>query len=169
MTFQPIGLAATRVVDRIAEIQRKDTARGKQAAAAVRAKGGSAVEAMSAMIDATFDEAGKARSFKIRILDMIRRGTGHAAVRARYGRRAAELRGLHIDAAIFIATMKYFEVRRQHQIGTALGYGNQLSLDVLREIRMLLRLIRRSEFKNDFQGILSFVIGAEPMALQAAE
>jgi hypothetical protein len=90
----------------------------------------------------------------------------HAAVRARFGARAAMLSGHGLDAAIAAAERWWRDERKAFQIASALGYGNRLSLDVLRELRLILRLMRYKKMQVQF-GALVAVLCDEAILLAA--
>jgi hypothetical protein len=168
MTFQPIGLPASRVMARIIELRRKEAERIDTAVSQARASGLKTIDVALTEVGVTLDEAAKASAFKQRILGYLRLGTGHPIIRARFGRRAAMLRGYKIDAAIFLVNRWYGEAKRENHVGAAMGYGNPFSVEVLRELRAILRLIRRSEMRDHFPAIVQFVVCCEPMDLEAA-
>jgi hypothetical protein len=189
--FQPIGLPASRVVERIAAARNRHEARVRRAGAKVRQNGGSAADAAVAAIGAGFDRTAEIADLKIQCLHAIRHGAGSAYVRARYGarlrlirerldgwRRANQFAAQHflfapesspeisLTIAIRMVEHWYSEERRALRIGAVLGYGNAHSLKVLEELRLLLRLLRRSEYHGHFSGLVAFAVGH---ALEAAE
>jgi len=52
------------------------------------------------------------------------------------------------------------------QIASALGYGNRLSLDVLRELRLILRLLRMKRMEMEFRAIVA-ALCETPLAVAA--
>lgn len=126
--FEPIGLAATRVVDDLA-----------------RRRG----------------NAGRGRTAKAHIRLAIKLGTGHLWVRARYGARAACLKGQTIDDAIRLTEHWLLEELRTFEILRVFGGGVALSIQVLTEVNLILRLLRRSKFRNHLPGVISFVLGSQ--------
>jgi hypothetical protein len=94
-------------------------------------------------IGAAFDEAAAVNSFKIRVERLTRLGAHHPAVRARFGARAEILFGRKLDAATILAERWWRDEHRAFQIASALGCGTRLSLEVLRELCLILRLMRR--------------------------
>jgi hypothetical protein len=146
----------------------RDLNRGRLAAARAREAGASAMEAAMAQIDATFGEAAIVNSLKMRVERFIGMGTGHPAVHARFGARAAMLRHYNIDQAILVVERWYADERRAVAIASAFGGGSTLSLNVLAEIRLILRLIRRdAALRGHLSAICAFVIGSD--RLEAAE
>ena len=95
-----------------------------------------------AQIGAAFDDAAAINDLKLRVEDWLARGPGDDAVRARFGARAALLTGRSLDAAIILVECWWREERKAFAIASALGCGTRLSLEVLRELRLILRLLR---------------------------
>jgi hypothetical protein len=158
--FQPLSVPAARVVESLAAHRSRTLARANAAAATVRANGGSAMDAAKAAIGAGFDEAAAINDFKVSVLSMIRLGTGHPAVRARYGARA-EMLSRSLDVAIIQVEHWYRAERKAFQISRAFGGGSRLSVEVLGELRLILRLIRRSPYRDHFPAIVDFMLGAD--------
>jgi hypothetical protein len=161
MTFQPIGLPATRVVDSLAARRNRDMARSRIAAARVSANGGSAMDAALAAIGAEFDGTAEINSFKSRVAHYIALGTGHSAVQARYRGQVNLLRSYSLNAAILMVEHRYRRERAAFQIFSALGYSTRLPVEVLRELRLMLRLLRRSEFRAHFPAIVKFMLSGD--------
>ena len=122
--------------------QERDRERARRAAAVERAKGQSALDVALTEIGAAFDQAAVVNDFKIRVERLIRRGLRHPALRARFGARAARLHGRDLDAAIAAVERWWRDERKAFQIASALGGGTRLSLEVLRDMRLVLRLMR---------------------------
>jgi len=135
-------------------------------AAAARAGATSAIAAALAQIGAAFDEAAAVNGCKLRVEHLIRLGPQHAAVRARFGPRAALLAGRSLDAAVAAAECWWRDGRKAFQIASALGYGNRLSLEVLRELRLMLRLMRFKRMHAEFSAIVAALCD-EAMAVAA--
>ena len=72
-------------------------------------------------------------------------------MRARFGARAAMLAGRSLDAAIAIVERWWRDERKAFQIASALGYGNRLSLEVLCELRLILRLLRFKRMQAEYE------------------
>jgi hypothetical protein len=139
----------------IAAIERRKTfplLRANEANRRCRANGGNAMDAACASIEAGFDEACLVNSLKLSVLRAIKLGTGHPLIRAEYGEYARRIRETcsTIDDAIILTELQYREV--------ALRKDNRRSLQKLKEIRLLLRLLRRSNFRNNFTGVLDFLL-----------
>jgi hypothetical protein len=120
----------------------RDRERARRTAAAAWTKGQSALDVALSEIDTAFDEAAAINDFKIRVERLMRRGPRHPALRARFGARAAMLHGRGLDAAVATVERWWRDERKAFQIASALGGGTRLSLEVLREMRLVLRLMR---------------------------
>jgi hypothetical protein len=143
----------------------RESERIRMAMHAARVATGSAIAL--AQIDTAFDEAAALNNFKLRAERLIRLGPQHPAVRARFGARAAMLSGGSLDTAIAAVERWWRDERKAFQVASALGYGNRLSLDVLRELRLILRLVRFKGIADQFEAIVRAACD-EPM-LMAAE
>jgi hypothetical protein len=148
--------------------EERELARIRAAAHAASAASGSAMAAALAQIGAAFDEAAAVNRFKIRVERYIRLGPGHIALRARYGARAALLRGRGLDAAVVLVERWWLDERKAFAIASALGRGNRLSLEVLRELRLMLRLMRWKRMRADFGAIVTLCC-SDDVVLAAAE
>jgi hypothetical protein len=122
--------------------EERDRERARRAAAAARTKGQPALNVALAEIGAAFDQAAVINSFKIQVERLIRRRPHHPALRARFGARAALLHGRNLDAAIATVERWWRDERKAFQIASALGGGTRLSLEILRELRLILRVLR---------------------------
>ena len=107
-----------------------------------------------AQIATAFDAAAAVNAFKLRVERHLRRSPDDAAVRARFGARADMLAGRSLDAATAAAERWWRDERKAFQIASALGCGNRLSLEVLRELRLMLRLLRRKRMEAEFDAAL---------------
>jgi len=145
----------------------RDRQRMHAAATTAQAMGGSVMGAALAQIGAAFAEAAAVNDFKLRVERLIRRGPQHAAVRARFGARAVLFSGRSLDAAIALTERCWREERKACQLASALGYGNGLSLEVLRELRLLLRLMRFRGMQAEFDAIIAVLY--DETTLLAAE
>jgi hypothetical protein len=135
-------------------------------AAAARAGANSAMAAALAQIGAAFDETAAVNGFKLRVERLFRLGPQHATVRARFGPRAPLLAGRSPDAAIAAVERWWRDERKAFQIASALGYGNRLSLEVLRELRLILRIMRFKGMEAEFGAIVRALCD-KPTALAA--
>jgi len=134
---------------------RFDLERARRAGVAARAQGGSAMDAALAEIGAAFDRGAVANAFKLRVEETWRRGPQHPAVRARFAARAELLRGKSLDAAVVLAERWWRAERKAFQIASVFGRGNSLSLDVLAELRLILRLMRWKRMRGHFPVIVA--------------
>jgi hypothetical protein len=124
----------------------RDRARGDRAAERVRERGGSAMEAALAAIEATFSPAFKHSLAKRRVAALIRQGAAHAEVSARYRGLAERSPLANFDTAIAI-------VERLHRAeldarATAVRLWGRcsrprLALMLLEDLRLILRMVRR--------------------------
>lgn len=108
-----------------------------------------------AQIGAAFDEAAIVNGFKIRVERLIRLGPDHPAVRARFEARAAMLRGRDLDAAIVAVECWWRDALRAFAIASAFGRGSRLPLEVLSELRLLLRWLRFKRLHADYAAALA--------------
>lgn len=141
--------------------QTRDLDRARRAGLAARRRGVSALDAALAQIDAAFDESAATNAFKLRIERFLALGPQHRAVRARFGARAQLLIGRSLDAAIAAVERWWRDERKAFQIAAALGRGDRLSLDVLAELRLILRLTRFKRMHGEFGQIVATVCGGE--------
>ncbi len=144
----------------------RDRERVRRAGAAAQASGQPALDVALAEIGAAFDETAAINGFKIRVERLIRRGPQHPALRARYGARAALLCGRNLDAAIAAVERWWRDERKAFQIASALGGGTRLSLEVLSELRLILRLMRRKRMRAEF-GVIVATLCEQPFAIAA--
>jgi hypothetical protein len=147
--------------------EERELERIRAAAAAARIASGSAMAVALAQIGAAFDEAAAFNRFKSRVERYIRLGPGHIAMRARYGARAALLSGCDLDGAVARVERWWHAERKAVAIASALGRGNRLSLEVLRELRLILRLMRWRRMQAEFGAIVA--AACDRMIAQAAE
>ena len=120
-----------------------------------------------AQIAAMFDRASVINAFKLKVERSLRLGPDDAAVRARFGARAQLLRGGSLDGAVALVERWWRDERKAFQIASALGRGNRLSLEVLAELRLILRILRFKRMQAEFLQIVAELCH-EPMA-EAAE
>jgi hypothetical protein len=127
-----------------------------------------ALAAALAAIEAAFDRAAIVNDLKIAAERHIRRGPKHTAVRARFAARAALLRGHDLDAAAIAIERWRRDEQRAFAIASAFGRGSRLPLQVLDELRLLLRWLRFKRLHAEYANALAGVRGGAPM-LEAAE
>jgi hypothetical protein len=146
--------------------QERDRERARRAAAVAKAKGQPALDVALSEIGTAFDQAAAVNDFKIRVERLIRRGPRHPALRARFGARAAMLHGRSLDAATATVERWWRDERKAFQIASALGGGSRLSLEVVRELRLVLRWMRFKRMAAEYGGALS-ALGNPPTAIAA--
>jgi len=146
--------------------QTRDLERARNAAALARAQGRSALDMALVQIGAAFNEAAAINTFKLSVERIIRLGPQHGAVRARYGARGTMLSGCSLNTAIAVTERWWRVERKAFQIVSALGRGNRLSMTVLRELRLLLRLMRCKRMHAQFRSIVDALCDNE-MAIAA--
>jgi hypothetical protein len=146
--------------------EERDRERARRAAAVVQAKGQSALDVALTEIGAAFDQSAVVNDFKIRVERLMRRGPRHPALRARFGARAAMLRGRSLDVAIATVERWWRDERKAFQISSALGGGTRLSLEVLRDMRLVLRLLRFKRMEAEYFETLA-VLGNPSNAIAA--
>jgi hypothetical protein len=146
--------------------EERDRERARRTAAVARAEGQPALDVALTEIGAAFDQSAVINGFKIRVERLIRRGPRHPALRARFGARAALLHGRNLDAAIATVERWWRDERKAFQIASALGGGSRLSLDVLRELRLVLRLMRFKRMTAEYHEIIA-VLCDRPRAIAA--
>jgi hypothetical protein len=96
--------------------------------------------------------AAETNRFKQRCRRMIRYGAGHPAVFARYWARAKALRGCTAAEAVAIVEVWYGTEKRRWR-----SNDHRLSLMVLSELRLLVRLMRAKRL--DLQPVIADVLG----------
>jgi hypothetical protein len=144
----------------------RDRARAQRAAEAARSSGAPAMAAALAQIGAAFDEAAVVNGFKIKLERLIRVGPDHPAVRARFEARAAMLHGRSLDAAIVTVERWWRDEQRAFAIACAFGRGTRLSLEILSELRLLLRWLRFKRMENEYRTVLGALCDL-PVAIAA--
>jgi len=145
----------------------RDLDRARHAGQAAQMRHKSALQAALAEIDAAFGPAAAANHFKLRVERMIRFGPAHPHVRARFCARAELLQGRTLDQAIAVVDQWRHTEQRAFAIASALGRGTRLPLEVLRELRLILRLLRFKHLSAQFPAILDAL--CDRQIAQAAE
>ncbi len=145
----------------------RDGERVRTAALATRGTGGSALDCALAQIGAAFGEAARINAFKLRLEEWLRLGPRHPALRARFRARAETIRGRSLDAAIAQIERCWRNERNAFRIASAFGRGSRLSLDVLREMRLLLRLLRFKRMQAEFVTVMAAL--CDEVIAEAAE
>ena len=126
----------------------------------------SAIDGALAEIRAGFSRTAEIAAFKRRVECWFRLGPQHPAVRARFRARAAALPHWQLAAAIREMEGWWREERKTFALASALGYGSRLPLETLRELRLILRLLRRKRLAAEFATIAAAVC-EEAMAMAA--
>jgi hypothetical protein len=144
--------------------RQRDRERARRTAEAARIGPRPAMAAALAQIGAAFDEAAAINSFKIKVERIIRLGPDHSAVRARFEARAVMLRGRGLDAAIIIAERWWRDERRAFAIASAFGRGSRLSLEVLSELRLVLRWMRFKRLSVEYEAAGAALCDAPSLA-----
>jgi hypothetical protein len=133
--------------------EERERRRVDRAVSATRGERASAMAVALAHIGAAFDEAAVVNGFKLRVERLIALGPDHAAVRARYGARAAMLANLSLDEATARVERWWRDERKAFQIASVFGRGTRLSLEVLNELRLILRWMRRKRMHGEYETI----------------
>jgi len=134
--------------------ERRDRDRIRRAALAAKGRNAPAMEVALAQIGAGFDQAAIINGFKIRVARYLRLAPDHPTLRARFGTRAASLSGRSLEEAIASIERRWRDERRAFQIASALGCGSRLSVEVLSELRLMLRLMRFKHMEREFCRII---------------
>jgi hypothetical protein len=120
--------------------------------------------AMRAAREREVGTAGEIASFKNRVCSITRLGTGDPALRARYGARLELLRGYNIDTACRLVDAWYRDeqaLRRKFLQIPYVPQPSRLSLEVLRELRLILRCLRRYYPSWVLAPLLQLVLGRD--------
>jgi hypothetical protein len=133
----------------------RDLARMRDAATAARAEPSGAMAAALAQVEAAFGEAAAVNGFKLRVERLIRLGPHHPAVRARFGARATMLYGRNLEQATMLVERWWRDERKAFQIACAFGSAPRLSLEVLRELRLILRLARFKRLGGEYRDAIA--------------
>jgi hypothetical protein len=108
-----------------------------------------------AQICAAFDNASAINAFKLRVERFLQLGPRAPAVRARFGARAEMMRGRSLETAVALAESWWRDERKAFQVASAMGRGNRLSVDVLSELRLILRMARFKQMQAEFSSIIA--------------
>ncbi len=120
-----------------------------------------------AKIEAAFGEAAAINAFKLRVRRLLQLGPQREAARARFGARAAMLSGRNLDAAIVAVERWWRDERKAFQIASALGFGTRLSLEILSELRLILRFMRCKRMGPAFGATVAALCDEAPFAAAA--
>jgi hypothetical protein len=147
--------------------RQRDRDRIRHAGEVARARGASALDIACAKIDAAFDRSAAINGFKIRVELLLQTDRNHPALRARFRARAGMLAGRSLNASVHAVERWLRDERQAFAIASALGGGTRLSLDVLRELRLILRLMRFKRMDAEFQATVATL--CTPVIAMAAE
>ena len=115
-----------------------------------QSRGGGALDIALAKIDAAFDRVAAINAFKIRVELLLQTDHRHPALRARFGARAGMLAGRSLDASVLAVERWWRDEQKAFAIACAFGGGYRLSLDVLDELRLILRWTRFRRTEKEF-------------------
>jgi hypothetical protein len=124
------------------------------------------MDAAVAQIAAAFAATAAINDFKLRVERCLCLGPQHPAVRARFRTRIAALPDCTLAGAIREVERWWREERKAFALASALGYGSRLPLETLRELRLILRLMRRKRMAAQF-GAIAAALYDDTMALAA--
>jgi len=133
----------------------RDRNRIRHAAVVAKEQNASAMQTALAQISAGFDQAAVVNGFKIRVERYMRLAPDHPRLSARFGKRAALLSGRNLDEATASVEQWWRDERKAFQIASALGCGNRLSVEILGELRLVLRLMRLKHMEREFYGAIT--------------
>lgn len=146
--------------------QERDAERIQRAAEAARVGPKLAMAVALAQIDAAFDEAAAINAFKIKVERLMRLGPHHGTVRARVGARAEMLSGRSLDAAVVVVERWWRDERKAFQIASDFGCATRLSLEILRDLRLILRLMRFKRMEAEYESVIAALCDV-PIAMAA--
>jgi hypothetical protein len=149
----------------------RDLARGRRAALAARARGGTALQAACAHIEATFAPGMRHALLKDRVAALIAAGPGHPEVWMRYRSVVERHRVANLDAAIVIVgRMRSAESEARRAAIQAWGHSSRprLALMILDELRLILRVMRRRA-PSRYRAVVATVLGADDLIHGSAE
>lgn len=108
-----------------------------------------AMDRACAAIDREFSHSSDVVRFKRRIRTILRE-PDHPAVAARYGARARWLRRCSLAVAVTCVGNEWRTERHAFQVASAFGRGTRLSVEVLSELRLILRWFRFRRMDAEF-------------------
>jgi hypothetical protein len=155
----------------------RDHARGRRAAESIRARGGSALDAVLAALAATFSPAIRHSTFKRRVAGLIALGTAHPEVRSRYQRLAERYSAADLGTAVVIVERLYraeIDARESAIRNWGRCSRPRIALMLLQELRLMLRMVRRYA-PSRYGGIVAAVLAEDAtetfaeLAAEAAE
>lgn len=140
----------------------RDQHRGELAARQARASGADAMTAAIAQIEAAFSPAIHINQTKLAVEHVIALGCDHPEVRARYGARARAGNARTLDDAI--AVVECWRLAEQRRPGRS-----PLSLAVMAELALILRLMRMRGLAWTFPMVMARVMGERGRLVHEAE
>ena len=140
--------------------RKRDRDRINHAGEMARARGASALDIAFAKIDAAFDRSAAINGFKIRVELLLQTDRHHHALRARFGARAEMLAGRSLDASVLAVERWWRDEQKAFAIASALGSGTRLSLDVLHDLRLILRFARFKRMDAEFRAAIASLSAA---------
>ena len=108
-----------------------------------------AMDRACAAIDREFSHSSDVVRFKRRIRTILRE-PDHPAVAARSGARAHWLRRCPLATAVTCVDQEWRIERQAFQVASAFGRGSRLSVEVLAELRFILRWLRFRRMDAEF-------------------
>jgi hypothetical protein len=151
-----------------------DLLRGRAAAAQVRARGGSALAAAYAHIEATFSPAMHHATFKDRVAALMRGGAANPELWTRYRRLVERYPNTNLDAAIVLVE-RIRGAELEARTVAVRNWGRcsrpRLALMILDELRLMLRVLRRYAPAR-FPGLVAAMLAgdlASPLASAGQE
>ncbi len=155
----------------------RDQVRGRRAAEAVRARGGGALEAALAALEATFSPAIRHSTFKRRVRGLMAYGASHFEVRSRYQRLAERYPRASLDTAVVLVE-RFYRAEIDARDSAIRLWGRcsrpRIALMLLQELRLMLRMVRRYA-PASYTGIVAAVLAEDAVetfgefAAEAAE
>ena len=145
----------------------RDLCRARQAGHGARIAGKTALQVALVEIGAAFGQAASVNGFKLRVERLIRLGPAHPEVRARFAARAELLQGRSLGQAIGMVERWRRSEERAFAIASALGRGTRRPLEILHELHLILRLMRRKGLGARFPLLVDALCDRPPA--QAAE
>ena len=101
------------------------------------------------VIERGFGHSSEVVRFKRRIRAILRE-PDHPAVAARYGARAKWLRRCPLATAVTCVDNEWRIERQSFQLAAVSGRGTRLSVEVLAELNLILRWMRRNRMDAEF-------------------
>ena len=108
-----------------------------------------AMDRACAAIDREFSHSSDVVRFKRRIRTILRE-PDHPAVAARYGARAHWLRRCPLATAVTCVDNEWRIERQSFQLAAVSGWGTRLSVEILAELNLILRWMRRNRMDAEF-------------------